>query len=737
MKRIMALIMIVIFSLNFAGCKTKNSNVVSQAANAETKDENDIGKNTGIDDIKSFKINSKNQLVILGLNSSKEKKFGIYDENGKLVKEINMDFGKKLGIFTIDTKDNIYALSEDGGKRHITVFDASGEKTKTIDLEKQAASSDNGEEMDEEEDTLDGSMTMDSKGNFFILMFDNKSSIEMVDNDGKSIKNIYNRCQFINSDGQDNLLLGRSDGDNSSDNYYIEKLNPVSGQSIWKNKTSIYKSFRKVICRNGDKEFYGMDSDGLSKYNGSDGKFIERTMNFDEYGLVDFNTRIRSIDLNSNKDAYVLNFKFDRESRTETTELLKFNLNSKGNNDKKVITFSTMYKGGFIDVAISKFQKLHPDIKIEVKDVIDDFNDPSSNEKYIKSVNTEMMAGKGSDIIAMNNLPYKKYADKNMLVNLSELIANDKEFNIKDYNENVINAFKYKDSLYAMPIDYEFLALAVNKKLLSAENLNIDDKNWTLQDMISISQKVTKDKNGDGKVDQYAFPKMTGSEIMEYLLLRNNYSKFIDEGKKQAKFDSKEFIDILNLAKDFSTKNIMDAKDGGMGVTGGGGIQSLFGDTVFIPTTIFNCVLLGDKYDLKNLPNNDNKGISFKSENTFSINKNTKYKNESWQFLKLLLSEEMQTGDGIGFPINKSALDKVEKLAVKNTAKNKAGYILSQDDINTLNTFLNNVQSKENDDNVEINKIIGDETNKFIKGQQSAEQTAKTIQSKVTTMINE
>lgn len=737
MKRIIALIMVLILSLNFAGCKAKSKGTALQGeANNQTStsvsDENEIGKNTGIEDIKCFKVNSKNQIVILGFNSAKEKKFGIYDAKGKLVKDISMDFGKRLGLFTLDAEDNIYVLSEDGGKRQITVFDASGEKTKSINLEKGINSSRDEEGDSPQEMVIEGEMAVDSKGNFYLLTFDNKSTVEMIDKDGKSIKNIYNKCRSISSDGEDNLFIGRADGeDTSSSNYYLEKMNPVSGQSIWKNKISIYKSFNKLVYRKGDKEFYAMDGDGLSKFNSSDGKLLERSIEFNQYGLVDFNSRVRNVEINKDKDAYILMVKYDRTNRLEQTELYKYNLNSKSQNDKKVITLSTSFKGVFLDVAVSKFQKKHPDIKIEVKNAIEDFNDPSCEEKYVKSVNTEMMAGKGSDIIAMHNLPYKKYVDKNMLVNLNELISKDKAFSKNDYNEKVLNSYKYKDGLYALPIDFQFKALAVDKKILNDEKINIDDKSWTLEELISTASKVTKGK-------QYAFPKMNGSEIMEFILLKNNYDNFIDEDKKQAKFDSKEFIELLNLAKSFTTKNIMDVKGDGMSMGSGGQIQILYGNSVFIPTDIFNSLRLGDKYDLKRLPSaGSNKGETFNCSNIFSINKNSKNINECFEFIKLMLSEEMQMGDGISFPVNKAALDKVEKQVINSTSKNKKEYMVSEDDISKLNEFINELSVKDNNDNIQIKKIVGDETDKFIKGQQTAEQAAKIIQSKVTTMLNE
>ncbi|KAJ48928.1 ABC transporter substrate-binding protein [Clostridium tetanomorphum DSM 665] len=106
-------------------------------------------------------------------------------------------------------------------------------------------------------------------------------------------------------------------------------------------------------------------------------------------------------------------------------------------------------------------------------------------------------------------------------------MSKDKGFNMKNYNEKIINAFKYKKGLYTIPTRYEFSALAVDKKILEENKINIDDKNWTWNNFMDYARKLTKDKNGDGKIDQYALPKMKGSEIMQFLFLNGNYNFFI------------------------------------------------------------------------------------------------------------------------------------------------------------------------------------------------------------------
>ncbi len=56
--------------------------------------------------------------------------------------------------------------------------------------------------------------------------------------------------------------------------------------------------------------------------------------------------------------------------------------------------------------------------------------------------------------------------------------------------------------------------------------------------------------------------------------------------------------------------------------------------------------------------------VSFSSYAMFSINNKSKHKNEAWEFLKYLLSDEVQSRMELsGFPVNKAALDTIASQA--------------------------------------------------------------------------
>lgn len=56
--------------------------------------------------------------------------------------------------------------------------------------------------------------------------------------------------------------------------------------------------------------------------------------------------------------------------------------------------------------------------------------------------------------------------------------------------------------------------MCVNKDLLEKEGVSIPDSNWTLEALYAICQKVTKDTNGDGLIDQYGITDYTWKQAL-------------------------------------------------------------------------------------------------------------------------------------------------------------------------------------------------------------------------------
>jgi ABC-type glycerol-3-phosphate transport system substrate-binding protein len=365
----------------------------------------------------------------------------------------------------------------------------------------------------------------------------------------------------------------------------------------------------------------------------------------------------------------------------------------------------------------------------------------------IKTINTELMSGKGPDIIDVSNkLPLKKYIEKNMVLNISDYISKDKNFDINTCFTNIIEAYKYKGSLYAMPIGINFDILAADSAVLDDENIVIDDTKWTWNDFIDICKKAKRDLDGDGVLDRYALLDMGYTELFDPIF-KSSYARFVDTDSKNAKLDTEEFIDLLNICKSFYDDDLMHPSVNYtyMSWIGGNGAVAFFPFNVFSYRTPYSIKRRFNSLDIGmlNIPSGqDMRDITCNIPFALAINKNCKYKDEAWEFIKIMASDEIQSSEDLhDFPINRKGIENhIASIIKHNEQILKEGksmfYVFTDYDINKLNYFINNC-TKVSDFDPQVMMIVDEEILPFFEGRRPAEEVAKIVQDKVMTYLNE
>jgi multiple sugar transport system substrate-binding protein len=429
----------------------------------------------------------------------------------------------------------------------------------------------------------------------------------------------------------------------------------------------------------------------------------------------------------------------------------------------QTVSLSVMTSDRFLEMAKQKFEEQHPDIKIDIKESVaapvqpqgkgmmmssKDKPDPKNAEKYVDDVNTALMSGKASDIIVMSNLPYKKYADKKLLENVSVLMSQDSSFHMDDYYANIFDAMKVNGNLYEVPVKVALNMWLGNEAVLSSAG--IDGSKWTWEDFVSVSRKLTTDKNSDGSPDVYPLGYIEPADLMTYML-NSSFAKFVDTGAKKAKFDSPEFIGLLKLAKSMYDDKLIAPQGSDLSVTmfQNKAKVNMYMDMVTMPQFFYD-----GKGAYYNVPSeNGSVGTSFTSDMQLAINSKSAHKQAAWQFVKFLLSNDMQSAaELMGFAVNKQAAkaneDELRQLGQSSgvgggkaikfmiNGKEMTPKPATDQDIERIEQALAGIKTYAESD-PKIAQIVADETAPFFQGQKSAEETAKVIQNKAGTYLQE
>lgn len=325
--------------------------------------------------------------------------------------------------------------------------------------------------------------------------------------------------------------------------------------------------------------------------------------------------------------------------------------------EKKTITISVLGKHPDFVLAAKEYEKKHPNITIELKSFASGGGGISllQLEKYVSQTTTEVLSGKGADLFILNDqsLPIDRYIDKNAFVDLNQYIEKDTSFDKSQYYMNILEHSKINGGLYILPTRFSLGALIANQEAISKTGVQIDDhQNWTWDRFTEISKQL----KSKGTLDTVI--QVTPEGILNPLVFSNeNYDQLIDMEKKEAKFDSPLFIDLLKKVKKMYDDGVLSDYELGVQKT-----------TYFTSSPIYSAsdyamrsAMYYQNASIYDFPHSSEKetGVTFAGYDRYAMNANSTVKMEAWDFLKFLLSYEIQTQSVSGmFPVNIAANEK-------------------------------------------------------------------------------
>ena len=354
-----------------------------------------------------------------------------------------------------------------------------------------------------------------------------------------------------------------------------------------------------------------LTGDGVEKFDTS-GKHTGKALDFKEHTILASGLQARDFVIDSEKTIWLLASESQMNSMVaedaaqgEAAEfsLYQYSLKQVSNTDTVPLTLSVPSSNRMIDVAVSSFNKENPGYRITVEQVGDTKRKGKYDEQYINTLGTELMSGLGPDILSVEGLPYEKYAEKGMLVDLSQMMEEDKTFKNNNYYTNLFDAMKQDGKLFVMPVNVSGIAMLSNKKLLSEKKVSYDPANWPWE---SFHTMTAHSSDGSGV---YIVPPDTAN-----IILMGAYQRFIDVKNKKASFDTGEFEKMLEMAKGFGMNTEKMSSDG---------ISSLIetaarGRVMFSPQVIgeflmlsASMVALDGEFGVHNMPDESQRGGSF------------------------------------------------------------------------------------------------------------------------------
>jgi multiple sugar transport system substrate-binding protein len=285
---------------------------------------------------------------------------------------------------------------------------------------------------------------------------------------------------------------------------------------------------------------------------------------------------------------------------------------------------------------VTDFETANPTITVNVE--------VSDWDAYWDKLKTQLAANTPPDIFAMDAPLFLDYQSRDVLLNLQPYIDKNPDM-LKNVYPQTLSAYQTPGGYYGLPRDFQTIVLFYNKDMFDAAGIAYPTADWTWNDLRAAAKQLTKDTNGDGKTDQYGF-------VFDQWDMEPGWSEAIwaNGGDVISADHTKTLIgepaarQAWQLLSDmvFVDKSVPDANT--IGQYGG----DLFQAKVAAMTPMGHWAVPGYntggfKYDVAPMPQGSAGHATSVNSAGFVVAKVTKHPQESFEFIKFVLSQAGQT----------------------------------------------------------------------------------------------
>jgi multiple sugar transport system substrate-binding protein len=151
---------------------------------------------------------------------------------------------------------------------------------------------------------------------------------------------------------------------------------------------------------------------------------------------------------------------------------------------------------------VAAFRERHPTIQVTLIHI------PGQSD-YRKRLGIDFAAGTPADIVLINYRRYAAFAARGVLEPLGPYLAQSAVISTDDFYPEAMTPFIWQGVIMCLPQNLSSLVVYYNRDLFRAAGLPDPSPDWTWNDMLEAAQRLTRDTNGDGVVDQYGL----GTEV--------------------------------------------------------------------------------------------------------------------------------------------------------------------------------------------------------------------------------
>lgn len=218
-------------------------------------------------------------------------------------------------------------------------------------------------------------------------------------------------------------------------------------------------------------------------------------------------------------------------------------------------TLTFMFRGSDAEKAayakaIEEFEKAND---VDVKIIM------TTADEYSTKLKAAIAGKKVPDVFYVDPGSVQAYVRSGIIKDITAAV--EKEVDLDNVWAYGVDSYRFdgalmgKGDIYAMPKDVGPFSFGYNKTMFEEAGIPLPDVDqpYTWAEFIDVAKKLTKDNDGDGKLDQWG----TGLNVQWNLqsFVWSNGGDWLNDDRTRVTVDSPEFVEALQFFADMSTKD--------------------------------------------------------------------------------------------------------------------------------------------------------------------------------------
>jgi multiple sugar transport system substrate-binding protein len=190
---------------------------------------------------------------------------------------------------------------------------------------------------------------------------------------------------------------------------------------------------------------------------------------------------------------------------------------------------------------IELFEKENPDIRVKYV--------PGEAQKLLGMI----AGGVPPDVFITDTVSVPFFARRGVLMRLDDRVAADPDMKLTDFFDCTVRACRHDGKLYGLPDAFSPVCLIYNKNLFREAGVPLPTGDWTWDEFLDACKRLTKDRDGDGRIDQYGFEVIWSYHRWPIFVWQNG-GEIYDANADRYVLDSPESIEAIQWLHDLIFK---------------------------------------------------------------------------------------------------------------------------------------------------------------------------------------